>query len=131
MGAKYYRVRKAVCSESEAGTPSRKEVLESIFFAYKYKIRIAGTENLQILNSRRQYLLLKFLPVVVGFSQTWGMDAGAAEVKASFDINFNSAGVLHRAFNWSSPWFKIRFTKKTCLSVEPELGPHPHLFFFP
>lgn len=67
LGAKYYWVRKAVCGESEAGTPSRKEVLESVFMAYKYVIHIAGTENLQILNSRRQYLLFKILPVFIGF----------------------------------------------------------------
>lgn len=69
---KCYCVQKGVCGESEAGTCSRKEVLESIFITYKYIIHIAETENLQILNGRRQYLLFKILPVLIGFFRLVG-----------------------------------------------------------
>lgn len=51
------------------------------------------------------------------------MHAGAAEVNRSFAISSNRAGILHYTFGWSSAWFKIRFMKKACVSVKPELGP--------
>lgn len=122
MGAKCYWVRKAVCGETEAGTPSRKEVLEFIFITYKYIIRISETENLQNLNSRRKYLLFKILPVFVGFLRLVG--CMLVLLKSMQVLISTSTELVFYIRLLTGPLLGLKSDlQRKCASVKPELGP--------
>lgn len=61
----YNWVRRLVCGKSETGTPSRKDILESI--ACKHMIHVAGTRKLKVLSGRRLHFLFKILSVCLEY----------------------------------------------------------------